>query len=427
MNLWDIYLDICAHDGNSKPLSTSFYNGYHCYKPLMDIAVLRPVPANVDFYAFITDWFGKDFSKSQPLDEWGLETTVQRDIASDPCYVYLYLIYQHEIRAHRMVFVISTVGLFINLLNWELNCLFLEQLDKKEMSLSQKERFALLDKYLNSLLYSTRIVLEGYAVYRDFMLLMSLYKFQNKPNFIQQAIRLIEESLERKKSYDAQDAYVYQEGFRLASDITDSLGPWGLEIALSIALNPNINKSHPLKFPYPLEVFKEIAQLSRNGIVKNEWSDFKEIEEILTSTFSWSYSVSKSSILDMVKQHYYPLVEVPIPTKDLFIPHDGDYNALPEMVFLFDENSLRGNILTRIEDDRYLECFMNHFLITEIRRRSGKSLWTHDNLDTLSCPLLRSLYATCSDCDFYTNGHGRNLIKRFENSLGKKLCTFNKA
>ena len=177
--------------GDFAETKDALYNGLFCYKPLTDSAIFRFLPENHDYYDLIISWFGEDFSKVEALDKYGIETKVQKDIVNDDDLILFYLVFQHEVRAHRLVYVVSSISILINALNWELNSFMIKCLKERKVNEKRKIHFEFIDKYLKNILFSLRIVLEGYATFRDFLNYRAFIKFKGYKNYEKKAFDIL--------------------------------------------------------------------------------------------------------------------------------------------------------------------------------------------------------------------------------------------
>ena len=97
----------------------------YCYRPLVDACIVRDIPSNIKGDQLVKiwqDWFNDVYASPKA---YTTENPVLDFVSKNITYYPAYKIFQHEIRAHRLPIVYSSLGILLASLQYRANSLFL--------------------------------------------------------------------------------------------------------------------------------------------------------------------------------------------------------------------------------------------------------------------------------------------------------------
>lgn len=398
-----------GHHGDGLQITRCLKHGLFSYRPFIDLAIFQEFPKDTD-HDFLIDFWNKTFVRYRSNREY-VEKTYTLLIEQPEIYYLPFSVFQHEAKSHRFPLSISFVGTFLVFYNSLANHYFLRGLQaKNDNDTNELTRISSalseIETKIDWMLTSTQYVLEGLALFNDFIVLGIMFQDKKIEKPAQTAFRLITEMIERKKG----DIYTkfYEVGFSNAIDIYKKLGRWGAEIATMYALNPLYDLESLQDFPQneaPNKRFKAITKLT--GKEKINRDDPQDILNFIQSKFHWEgWESSRSLILSKVSSM---LSELDVPSKDFIIPAKSGSHYLPEMILINNEK-----LLHRL-DKQELEGSLRNFVYTSFRK--DHEILSNGEIKEENCPF-KLLNQTCTNCEKVTNGKARSIIEGFGEKYG---------
>jgi len=380
--------------------------GLFSYHPLIDTAIFREFPRNMDPEAALKFWnetFVRYRSDEKHIGE------VFRILVRQPEVYYLpYYVFQHELRSHRFPLSISFFGTMLIFYNSIANQLFLKGLKARKMgrfddSIKVSSLLSQFEQTINNLLVSTRHVLEGLALFNHFIFLGIILQEAKIPKPAKTALKLVVEIVDQNKKYDPQ-AHIYEIGFRHAMEIDRKLGRWGVEIASMYALNPVYNMINPYHIPkdhLPLERFASLSRLPIETEIKRD--EPNEVLQFIQSELRWDgWKASRNLILSNISRE---LSGLPIPSDDFVRPAETSSHYIPEMVLIYDQT----RFLSRMNASDLITFFQN-FTFTILRKQEENML--KKGIMTMNdCPI-KLLFSSCAECLNMTKGLAHDKVLR---------------
>lgn len=407
--------DYFSHEGYYD-----FYNSLkkvpYSYYPLVDACIVRKISPHFEGDRLVTLWnkWFKDIYES-PNYESQVDTVLDFISKNTDLYYHPYEIFQHEIRAHRLPIVYSSLGPLIAYLQFNANQTFTQLLKirggKQKVSKSLIQRLFQTEKYLNEIFMSIRYVVESLAVFRDVIINYKITKLLNKNSSLDKTINFMLSFLQSKVQEDKKRFMPYLVGFKMSLAIFDILDFWGVEAAATYALNPTLTKIDFQKYnTSPFLRYNEIANLLKKDIPANLDVDNQlAIDNFIRNKFNWSgRDIARDMAIDITQNISPEIIRSGLPSKDFFLSSNDRGTVIPEFIFV--QSGEQKSLLARSKNNE-LDKLVKNFLVSLFRKKAAQILST-GKIEPSYCPFL-AFYGTSDLCKFYSEGASCDIMKHF--------------